>query len=194
MTDTNSLHWRLNEIVILVVVSIVLGIVWWGWSLFYGLTAPLTVVGLNYLFVGFWFTGGILLPFLIRKPGAAIFGELISALVESFITQWGITALLWGLVQGIGAELIFLIFRYKNYNLTVLILAGIVSGLFSYTLDFFYMHYSGLKGTVILIQVSSVIISGAALGGALSFFIGKAIWKTDALKSLTGRKKIEKSN
>lgn len=189
MSHSGSLHWRLNEIVILVVVSVVLGVVWWGWSLLYSLTAPLTAIGLNYLFVGFWFTGGILIPFLIRKPGAAILGELISALVESFITQWGITALLWGLVQGSAAELIFFAARYRNYNLTVLILAGILSGLFSYILDFFYMHYSGLAGFVILIQVSSVIVSGAVLGGVLSFLIGKAIRKTDVLKSIEDRSK-----
>ncbi len=181
---TAEKKWRLNEIVILVVVSVILGIVWWGWSLVYGLTAPLTAVGLNYLFIGFWFTGGTLIPFLIRKPGAALFGELIAALVESFITQWGITALLWGLVQGVGAEIIFLIMRYKNYNLTVLILAGILSGIFSYILDFFYMHYSGLALWVIVVQVSSMLISSAVLAGLLSYFIGKAVRKTDALRSL----------
>ncbi len=185
MSSEKNYRWKLTEIVILIVLAVTLGIVWWGWTFLYGLTTPLTAIGLNYLLVGFWFTGGTLIPFIIRKPGAAFFGELAAALVESFITQWGITALLWGLVQGIGAELIFLLTRYKNYNLIVLILAGMLSAIFSYILDFFYMHYSGLSIWVISVQVISVLISGAFFGGVLSYFVGIKVLKSGVIKSIT---------
>ncbi len=176
--------WRLNEIITLVIVSAGLGILWWGWTFLYGITTPLTAIGLNYLFIGFWFTGGILIPFLIRKPGAALFGELAAALVETFITQWGITALLWGLVQGVGAEAIFFITRYKKYNLSVLILASIVSAIFSYILDFFYNHYMGLPVWLIGVQLLSIITSAIVLSGLLSYFVGNRLIKTGVLKNI----------
>ena len=176
--------WKLNEIVILLVLAVALGVLWWGWTFVTALTSPLSSVGLNYLLVGLWFTGGTLVPYLIRKPGAALLGEVAAAFVEGFITQWGITAVIWGLVQGVGCELVFALFRYKKYNLAVLILAGMVAGIFSYILDFFYSHYAGLQLWVIVVQVASIVISGAILGGLLAYLIGRGIIKTGALRTI----------
>jgi energy-coupling factor transport system substrate-specific component len=176
--------WKLNEIVILLVLAVALGVLWWGWTFFTALMSPLSPLGLNYLFVGLWFTGGTLVPFLIRKPGAALLGEVAAAFVESFITQWGISAVIWGLVQGVGCELVFALFRYKKYNLLVLILAGAVAGAFSYVLDFFYSHYAGLQLWVIVVQVVSIIVSGAILGGLLAYLIGSGIIKTGVLRTV----------
>lgn len=176
--------WKLNEIVILLVLAIALGVLWWGWTFFYALTTPFGALGLNYLFVGVWFTGGTLIPFLIRKPGAALLGEVAAAFVEGFITQWGITAVIWGLVQGLGCELIFALFRYKKYNLLVLLLAGTVAGLFSYILDFFYSHYAGLEPWVIAVQIVSALISGAVFGGLVAYLIGSGILKTGVMRTI----------
>ena len=177
--------WKLNEIVILLVIAVALGVLWWGWTFVTGLLGPfLRPVGLNYLYVGLWFTGGTLVPYLIRKPGAALVGELVAAAIQGVITQWGITAVIWGLVQGAGCELVFALFRYKKYNLTVLILAGMVAGIFSYILDFFYSHYAGLQPWVIGVQLVSIVISGAILGGLLAFLIGRGIIKTGVLRTI----------
>jgi len=176
--------WKLNEIVILLVIAVALGVLWWGWTFVTALTSPLSTVGLNYLLVGLWFTGGTLVPYLIRKPGAALIGEVAAAFVEGFITQWGITAVLWGLVQGLGCELVFALFRYKKYNLAVLILAGMAAGIFSYILDFFYSHYAGLQPWVIVVQVISIVISGAILGGLLAYLLGRGIIKTGVLRTI----------
>jgi energy-coupling factor transport system substrate-specific component len=179
-----SLSWKLNELVTLVVLSVALGVLWWGWTFFTALTSPLSSVGLNYLFVGVWFTGGTLVPYLIRRPGAALLGEVLAALVEGFITQWGITAVIWGAVQGLGAELVFFLTGYKRYNVAILMLAGAVSGVFSYILDFFYSHYAGLELWVILTQIGSIIIGGVFWGGFVAWAIGKGILKTGVLQNL----------
>ena len=176
--------WKLNEIVIALVLAVALGVLWWGWTFFTALMSPLGSVGLSYLFVGLWFTGGTLVPFLIRKPGAALLGEVAAAFVEGFITQWGISAVIWGLVQGVACELVFALFRYKRYDLIVLVLAGAVAGVFSYALDFFYSHYAGLQLWVIIVQVVSIVISGAILGGLLAYMIGRGIIKTGVLRTV----------
>ncbi len=123
--------WRLNEIVILLVLAVALGVLFWGWTLLTAFATPLKGIGLDYLFAGVWLVGGTLIPFLIRKPGAALFGELAAAVVESFITQWGVTAAIWGAVQGLGCELVFALFLYRRWDLPVLLLAGAVSGILS---------------------------------------------------------------
>ncbi len=182
MPGKNNLKWNIKEITLTAVLSIALGVVWWGWTFLYNLLDPfLKPFGLNYLVVGFWFIGGTLLPYIIRKPGAAIFSESLGAIVEGFITQWGITALLWGVVQGAFAELIFASFRYKRYGIGVMILAGISSAIGSYILDFFYSKYFSLSLNIITVQVVSILISGALLGGILAKLIGDGLRKTGAL-------------
>ena len=59
-----------------------------------------------------------------------------------------------------------------------------LAGVFSYVLDFFYSHYAGLKAWVITVQVVSIIVSGAVLGGALAYVIGRGIIRTGVLKTV----------
>jgi len=181
---TKKMKWKLNEIVTLVVLAVALGVLWWGWTFVSALASPLSSLGLNYLLVGFWFTGGTLIPFLIRRPGAALAGEVLAAVVEGFITQWGITAALWGLVQGAGAEAVFLATGYKRYDKKTLMLAGAASGICSYTLDFFYSHYAGLQPWVWGIQIVSIVAGGVVLGGLLAYWVGKKLIASGAVRSL----------
>jgi energy-coupling factor transport system substrate-specific component len=133
--------------------------------------------GLKYLLVGFWFTGGTVIPYLIRRPGAALAGELVAAGVQGLITQWGWTSLLWGLVQGAGSEVVFLATGYRRWNLWVFMAAGAVAGVFSWVLDFFYDNYSALGALTWLIQVVSASVSGAVLAGLLAWQLGKGLEK-----------------
>jgi energy-coupling factor transport system substrate-specific component len=176
--------WKLGELVTVVVLAVALGVLWWGWTFFTALFTPLKAVGLDYLFVGMWLTGGTLIPFLVRRPGVAFIGEVLAAVVEGFITQWGITAVLWGLVQGLGAELVFALFRYRTYNLLVLVLAGAVSGILSWMLDFVYSNYLGLAHWIWAVQAGSVIIGGAFWAGFLAWLIGRGVLRTGVLQSI----------
>ena len=176
--------WRIIDVVTVVVLSVALGILWWGWTFIAALTKPLEPFGLGYLSSGFWFTGGTLIPFIIRKPGAALIGEILAAGLEGMITQWGATALIWGAVQGLGAECVFLIFRYKRFDALTLALAGALSGVCSWVLDFFYSQYITLAPWIWGVQLVSITVSGIVLAGLLSYYLGKGLIKTGVLRSL----------
>ena len=46
---------------------------------------------LSYALVGVWMIGGLLVPYVVRRPGAALLGELVAAFVSMAIgNQWGI--------------------------------------------------------------------------------------------------------
>jgi energy-coupling factor transport system substrate-specific component len=170
--------WRLADVVRLAVVASVLGTLWFGWTFAYeAFKGPLKALhpGLKYLLVGFWFTGGTIIPYLVRKPGAALLGELFAAGVEALVTQWGWTALLWGLVQGAGSELAFAATGYKRWTAPVLMLSGGLAGLCSWGLDFFYENYTALAPDVWLVQAFASIASGAVLAGLLAWALGKAL-------------------
>lgn len=143
----------------------------------------LQLFGLKYLASGFWIFASIFLSHIIRKPGIAILASLVAAFVEGFISQWGLMSLVWGLVQGLGAEIVFFIFSYHKWDWKVLTLASVFSAVFSYTLDYFYYSYSGLNTTLNITQLLSFIVSSIFLAGFLSYWLGEKLIKTGLLNN-----------
>lgn len=181
-------NYKLDEIVLLFVLSSIIGFVFFLWTYAYEfLSTFLKPLGLSGLNVGIWMIGGILPAFIIRKPGAALFGEIIAAFVEGWITKWGLTAVIWGFVQGLGAELVFAIFLYKKWNLFVCILAGAISCLFSFILDFFYSKYYTLTLKFNLIQLSTYIISGIIEAGLISYLLFELLRKSGIINKYLER-------
>jgi energy-coupling factor transport system substrate-specific component len=170
------------EVVLVAVLSVVIGVAFWGWTFVYEIASPiLKPVGMKYLFAGFWLFTGIFLPFIVRKPGVAVIASVISSLIEGFITRWGLSAVLWGFVQGLAAEIIFLIFGYKNWKISVLILASLFSAIASYALDFFNEAYYNLSIGFNLLQLGSFLLSSIIFAAILSYIVGKALAKTGVL-------------
>lgn len=133
------------------------------------------VAGLSYLVAGLWILASILLPYIVRKPGVAIIASVMAAFVESLLTHWGMMSLLWGLVQGLGAEIIFFLFAYRKWNLGVLTLAAILSCIFSFTLDYFIYDYSSLSLRFNSLQLGSYIVSAIFLSAVLSYLLGQRL-------------------
>jgi len=182
--NNKEFSWKLNEVVVLVVLSIAIGVLFWAWTFIAGLAKPLSAFGLDYLLAGVWFIGGTLVAFIIRRPGAALLGEVLAAILEGFITQWGITAAIWGLVQGLGAEAVFAATRYKKWNLPTMLMAALVSSIFSYILDFFYSQYWTLQAWVWPIQIGSITLGGIFWAGWLAYRIGRGIIRTGVASNL----------
>lgn len=170
------------ELVLTLVLAVGLGVAFWGWTFVYEVFKPfLKVLGLSYLVAGFWIFSSIIVPYIIQKPGISLIASLMAAFVQSLLTHWGPMSLMWGLVQGLGAEIIFLFFAYKKWDLWVLVLAAITSTLFSYTLDYFYYGYGDLSLTFNLIQVSAYVVSAIFLAAILSYVTAKRLLKLSLL-------------
>ena len=103
------------EFVLTLVLATALGVAFWGWTFVYDLAKPfLKISGLSYLVAGFWILASILVPYIIRKPSIALIASIMAAFVESMLTHWGLMSVVWGLVQGLGAEIVFFIFGYRK--------------------------------------------------------------------------------
>ncbi|MWV50104.1 hypothetical protein GRS96_12585 [Rathayibacter sp. VKM Ac-2803] len=177
------LRWRVVDIVIASVVAVASGIVFWAWGL---ATTAVGVVfdflpGLGGILGGGWLFAGVLGGLIIRKPGAALFTELVAALVSALIgTQWGFVVLLSGLVQGLGAEIVFALFLYRSGRPIVALLAGAASGL-ALAINDLIVYYAGIDGLFATVYVVSSIVSGAVLAGLLPWFAVRALAASGAL-------------
>ena len=125
-------QWRVVDIVVASVIAVAVGVLFFAWSAGYSGISVLTAgfPPLAGLYSGGWLIAGVLGGLIIRKPGAAIYCEVLASVVSALIgTQWGVSVLLSGAIQGIGAELVFLLFLYRKWNLPVALLAGLGAGL-----------------------------------------------------------------
>jgi energy-coupling factor transport system substrate-specific component len=177
--------WRVVDIVVAAVVAVACGVIFWLWDQAYvGVTAATAAFApLSGLYSGGWLLAGVLGGLIVRKPGAALFCEILAAVVEALLgSQFGVTVLLSGLVQGAGAELVFAAFRYRRWNLGVALLAGAVSGLalgVSECLQFFVEWEFGWQVAYTVFAV----ISGVVIAGLLSWLAVRALAKTGALSA-----------
>jgi energy-coupling factor transport system substrate-specific component len=164
------------EIVLTLVLAVALGVAFWGWTFVYDIAKPfLKLAGLSYLVAGFWILASVFIPYIIRKPGVAIIASVMAAFIESLLTHWGLMSVMWGLVQGIGAEIIFFLFSYKKWKPGVLFLAAGLSAIFSYSLDYFLYDYKNLSVGFNMTQVTSYVFSAFFFAGFLSFILGKRL-------------------
>ncbi|MDF9276747.1 ECF transporter S component [Arthrobacter sp. EH-1B-1] len=179
-------EWRVVDIVVASVIAVAVGVIFFAWSAGYSGIAAVTAAfpPLAGLYSGGWLIAGVLGGLIIRKPGAAIYCEVLAAAVSALIgTQFGMAVLLSGLVQGIGAELIFALFLYKRWNLGVALLAGLGAGLalaisenimykVEWTLDYKLMYgiFAAISGVVLAGLLPWLATRGLAKTGALSAF------------------------
>jgi energy-coupling factor transport system substrate-specific component len=177
-------RWRVVDIVVASAIGVAAGLVFFAWNLIYSpLTAPLEAAlpGLQALMYGVWLFAGVLGGLIIRKPGAAVFVEIVAATVSALLgAQWAFLTLEAGLVQGLGAELIFLLFFYSNWRAFVAVLAGAASGL-AMAINDLILWYPGASVEFALIYGVSAIISGGVIAGLGSWLLARGLARTGAL-------------
>jgi energy-coupling factor transport system substrate-specific component len=137
--------------------------------------------GLGGLAQGIWLIGGPLGALIIRRPGAAIFVELVAAALSAMLgNAWGMSTLLFGLAQGIGAEIGVLIFAYRRFGLGAAALSGALAGAASWASELLTgnMAKGAAFNTVYLI---CDVISGVILAGVLAWLLTRALARTGVL-------------
>lgn len=177
-------RWRVVDIVVASVLAVAAGLVFVLWNIASNpLGAPLSAAlpGLQALVGGGWLFAGVLTALVIRKPGAALYGELVAATVSALVgNQWGVLTIESGLVQGLAAELVFAAFAYRRWGLPVAVLAGAAAGL-AMGINDLILWYPGSTSTFAAIYVVSGVVSGALIAGALSWYVVRGLAKTGAL-------------
>lgn len=176
-------QWTTRDIVIASALAVAIGLLFVAWSWAYQVL-KLIPAPFNAWTVGFWMLGGTLVPYIIRRPGAAFLGEMVAALIEAPLVPWGITTLISGLVQGLPAEAAFALTGYRRWGLIPLAGAGALAALGGFLQE--YYPY-GIAEQLVVIQVAEVVlrmIGGAILAGVLAKAIGDGLAKTGALEGL----------
>ena len=187
-------RWRTVDIVVTAVLGVAFGVVFWAWNLAFGpLSAPLAFLApLVGILNGVYLMPAVVAGLLVRKPGAAVFASTLAAAVSLlFGSPYGGIIIVYGLVQGVGGELGFLLTRYRSFGWGTAILAGVTAGLSTSILDN-SLYYSDLSffGFKLPYTVFTVI-SSVLLAGIVGLLLVRAMARTGALSSFAaGRTRV----
>lgn len=172
--------WRTVDIVVGAVVAVAFGAVFQAWNALWETTtfvAP-PVRGAIY---GVWMIPAVLVALIIRRPGAALFGETVAAAVSMlFGAQWGLLTVVYGLAQGAAAELVFGFGLYRSWGPLAAILAGAAAGLAGALIDL-AVFYADWGVDWQLLYVVLVVASSAAVAGVGGWLLMRALAATGVL-------------
>ena len=185
-TDTAPARWRTVDIVVTAVLGVAFGVVFWAWNLTYGvLSGPLAFFPpLSAILNGVYLMPGVVAGLLVRRPGASVFASTLAATVSILLgSPYGGIIVVYGLVQGAGAELGFLLTRYRRFGWGAALLAAAIAGLSTSVLDN-TLYYAELPflGYQLPYTVFTVL-SSMLLAGLLGLLLVRALARTGALSS-----------
>jgi energy-coupling factor transport system substrate-specific component len=179
-----TFSWRVVDIVVAAVLAVASGVIFWGWdAVWTPLSKPLDALlpGVDGILNGVWLFAAVLVALIVRRPGAALFAEVVAASVEALLgNQWGGLTLVSGLIQGLGAEIIFALFLYSSWRVGTAILAGIAAAIGLTILDV-AIYYAAAKPAFLTIYATTSLLSGALVAGLLSWIVVRALARTGVL-------------
>lgn len=192
---TSHRGWRVVDMTVAAVVAAVGGLFLLGMNTAW---TPLTTpIGRAYpplpaLLNGVWLVPGVLAGLVVRRPGAALFGETVAAAIEALTGGlWGFTSLYYGVVEGLGIEVVLALMLYRRFGPVAAMLAGAGGGAALSLLDltFYVTDYPASQkvGYVVL-----SVLSGAVIAGLGSWALTRALAATGALAPLASGRSAER--
>jgi energy-coupling factor transport system substrate-specific component len=178
-------RWRTRDIVIAAVIGVAFGVVFWVWGVLW--SGPLDVLfafapPLKDLGYAVWLVPAVLAPLIVRKPGAALFAEMVAAGVSAFLgSVWGVDTLLSGFVQGAAAELVFAFTLYRLWTFPVLAIAAVASAAAAWIHDW-ALYYADVDPVLQVIRGVAMGISAVVIVAGGSVMLHRALKRAGVLE------------
>ncbi len=185
-----SLRWSVPDIMVASTLAVASGVVFWGWNLSYQVIGNLFAFypPAETLVHGMWLFPAVLGALVIRRPGAALYCEMVAAAVSALLgAPSGLTVLVAGFFQGMGAELLFLLLLYRRFSLLPALLGGAAAGLSGGANYHFVLHAYAYAPLETAIHIGCFVLSGAVIAGLLPWLGTRALAATGVLGPLASR-------
>lgn len=185
---STSIRYRTLDLVTIAMLGVAFGVVFWGWGKFYDVIDLGAAVGFKPaagLLGGMWLIAGVVGGLIVRRPGAAFATEMVAAMISMFVlggTAWGGTVLLSGIVQGLGAELIFAVFLYRRFDVVTAMLAGALSAVFAVFYEWKY-YWPDWDLQWRLAYLGFFTVSGIVIAGLCGWLLVRRLAQAGALDS-----------
>lgn len=175
--------WRTVDIVVAAAIAIAFGVVFWAWNQVWAAATPAFVAippAQNILY-GVWLVPAVLAGLIIRKPGAALFTEIVAASVSAILgSQWGLDAVVSGALQGLGAEIVFLVVGYRRWTIAVALIAAVGTAIAAWVHDT-PLYYADIGLGPQLVILAFMVVSAIVIAGIGSWLLLRSLVQTGVL-------------
>ncbi|WP_298331636.1 ECF transporter S component [Haloactinopolyspora sp.] len=176
--------WRTVDIVVASVLAAAFGVLFAAWNnlVYPTISAPLASSPAAPLIAGVWLMPAVVGGLVVRKPGAALFTEVVASTISMFFgSAWGLAVFMSGVWQGLGAELVFALLFYRRWGFVPAILAGagagLAMGLYEATVSSIAPYAWDWK----VVYVLCAVATGTVVAGVLGYVLVRALARTGAL-------------
>jgi len=209
-------RWRTVDLLTVAFLGAAFGIAYWGWDVAYA--GPITALNITYqpltgIFAGPWFMAGIVGGLVVRRPGAALLAEVVAALMSMLPgTEWGATVLMSGILQGLGAELVFALLGYSAFGVAAAAMAGAASAPLEWLFETFQVPdfvnripgISDVAGAGAwaaawplgdkLVYLATMAGSGLVVAGVVGWLLTRALARAGALRAFPVGQELRESS
>ena len=184
---TQADAWTTRDILVTAVIGVVFGVVFWAANLFWSALAPASAVAPlpAFFMYGVWLVPAVLAPLIVRKPGAAVFAEMVAAGVSVMASPWGPDVLLSGFVQGAAAELVFAMTLYRRWSLPVLSTAAVASAAAAWIHDW-VLYYADAELSIMVLRGIAMAISAVVIVAFGSAALERSLRRAGVLEGFGG--------
>lgn len=186
-------RWRVVDIVVASVLGVAGGLVFAVWNVGSAPLRDAMVPPASAIVVGVWLFPAVLGALVVRRPGAAVYTELVAAVLSALVgNEWGFATVWYGLVEGMGAEVVFALLLYRRFGLPTALAAGVGAGVTVGVMDslIYYPSVLGTGGRLAYVAISAV--SGLVIAGAGSWALTRALARTGVLAPLASGRTRER--
>ncbi len=117
-----------------------------------------------------WFMPAIFIGYIFQRRGAVLISQFIIRTICVPLSAYGWLEIPGGIVVGVGVELILALTRYRNYSLPVLMMAGVMAGIFRIIARWIPL---GIPFLTREMQIAFVVVS--LISGVIAGWTGKLL-------------------
>ena len=192
------MRWRGVDLITAAMLAVAFGVMFWGFDTFIYPILSTATAGFppaGELMLGVWLIPAVVGALVIRRPGAAVFTELVAANVELFLgNKWGVAVLLSGVLQGLGVELALALFRHRRFGVIVAVLGGVLAAAFEIVFYEWYSYVADYSMAWKVIYLGCGMVSGAAVAGVGGWALVRGLAGTGALNAFPPGQEIRESH
>jgi energy-coupling factor transport system substrate-specific component len=178
-------RYRTIDLVTITTLGVAFGVVFWGWGKLYAAVGTAGIFAYpptGAIFGGGWLIAGVVIGLIVRKPGAALAGEIIAASISALLpgNEWGMTPLVSGALQGLGVEIVLAIGLYAKFTAVWAALGGILAAIFEVPYEW-SNWYTDWAWDYKFAHLGIFMASGAIIAGLGGWLLVRALARAGAL-------------
>lgn len=180
--------WKLKDVLMIAICAMLFGVVFLGATyaggILYGVLTPAGLGSLGYEpFYGIYFMAAAFGIYVMRKPGTGIVAELLAAILECLLGNYfGPIIILSGLVQGFGFELIFMLKKYRKFDMMTMVQGAVICSCVTMVYNLIISGYNLIAVPVLLLMLAVRIVSAVVIDGFVTRKLADGLAKAGVLK------------